>query len=107
MDAQGRNRTVSILTIDSQIEYKIVADAFEKALAEESNKGPLYIIIEIDSPGGHVGYAMQMCSALTQTRNCQTVAFIKAATKRAYSAAALAGLQSYLYGRRQSSAVRP
>jgi ATP-dependent protease ClpP protease subunit len=92
-DAKGRNRTVSILTIDSQIEYKIVVDAFEKALTEESNKGPLCIIIEIDSPGGHVGYAMQMCSALTQTRNCQTVAFIKGGHQGgAYSAAAAIAL---------------
>jgi ATP-dependent protease ClpP protease subunit len=93
MDSQGRNRTVSILTIDSQIEYEIVADAFEKVLVDESNKGPLYIIIEIDSPGGSVGQAMRMCSALTQTRNCQTVAFIKGGRQSgAYSAAAAIAL---------------
>jgi ATP-dependent protease ClpP protease subunit len=93
MDSQGRNRTVSILTIDGQIEYEIVADAFEKVLVEESNKGPLCIIIEIDSPGGSVGQAMRMCSALTQTRNCQTVAFIKGGRQSgAYSAAAALAL---------------
>jgi membrane-bound ClpP family serine protease len=93
MDAQGRNRTVSIITIDSAIEYEIVADAFEKTLVDESNKGPLCIIIEIDSPGGSVGQAMRMCSALTQTRNCQTVAFIKGGHQSgAYSAAAALAL---------------
>jgi ATP-dependent protease ClpP protease subunit len=92
-NAEGRNRTVSIISIDSQIEYEIVADAFEKVLIDESNKGPLCIIIEIDSPGGSVGQAMRMCSALTQTRNCQTVAFIKGGRQSgAYSAAAAIAL---------------
>ena len=92
-DAQGRNRTVSVLTIDNEIEYEIVTAAFEKTVVEESNKGPLCIIIEIDSPGGSVDLAMQMCSALTKTRNCQTVAFIKGGHQGgAYSAAAAVAL---------------
>jgi ATP-dependent protease ClpP protease subunit len=93
MDSQGRNRNVSVLTIEGAIEYEIVAKAFEKVLMDESNKGPLCIIIEIDSPGGHVGYAMQMCSALIQTRNCQTVAYIKGGHNGgAFSAAAALSL---------------
>jgi ATP-dependent protease ClpP protease subunit len=92
-DTEGRNRTVSILTIDDAIEYEIVTDAFEKTLVEESDKGPLCIILEIDSPGGQIDLAMRMCSALTKTQNCQTIAFIKGGPQGgAYSAAAAISL---------------
>jgi membrane-bound ClpP family serine protease len=92
-DAEGRNRTVSVLTIDDAIEYEIVTAAFEKTLVEESNKGPLCIILEIDSPGGRVDLAMRMCAALTKTQNCRTIAFIKGGPQGgAYSAAAAISL---------------
>jgi ATP-dependent protease ClpP protease subunit len=92
-DAEGRNRTVSVLTIDDAIEYEIVTAAFEKALVEESNKGPLCIILEIDSPGGRIDLAMRMCAALTKTQNCRTIAFIKGGPQGgAYSAAAAISL---------------
>lgn len=93
LNAEGRNRFVSVISIEGEIEYEIVTEAFEKTIIEESNKGPLCIIIEIDSPGGNVGHAMRMCSALTQTRNCLTVAFIKGGPQGgAYSAAAAISL---------------
>ena len=92
-NAEGRNRFVSVIPVEGEIEYEIVTTAFEKTIIEESNKGPLCIILEIDSPGGNVGYAMQMCSVLTQTRNCQTVAFIKGGHQGgAFSAAAAVAL---------------
>jgi ATP-dependent protease ClpP protease subunit len=92
-DAEGRNRMVSVLTIDDAIEYEIVTAAFEKTLVEESNKGPLCIILEIDCPGGRVDLAMRMCAALTKTQNCRTIAFIKSGHySGAYSAAAAVSL---------------
>ena len=90
---QGRNRTVCVFTIDDAIEYEILTAAFEKAIVEESNKGPLCIVIELDSPGGRVDLATRICSAITKTRNCMTVAFIKGGKEGgAYSAAAAAAL---------------
>jgi ATP-dependent protease ClpP protease subunit len=92
-NTEGRNRTVCVLTINDEIAYEIVTAAFEKILVEESNKGPLCIILEIDCPGGRVDLAMRMCSALTKTQNCQTVAFIKRGHySGAYSAAAAISL---------------
>jgi ATP-dependent protease ClpP protease subunit len=92
-NAEGRNRTVCVLTLNDEIEYEIVTAAFEKTLAEESNKGPLCMILEIDCPGGRVDLAMRMCSALSKTQNCQTVAFIKTGHySGAYSAAAAISL---------------
>lgn len=92
-DEQGRNRFVSILTLDSAIEYEIVTAAFEKTLVDESNKGTLFIVIEIDCPGGRVDLATRMCSAITKMRNCQSVAFIKGGPEGgAYSGAAAVAL---------------
>jgi membrane-bound ClpP family serine protease len=93
LDEQGRNRFVTVFTFDEPIEYEIVTAAFEKALVEESNKGPLFIIIEIDCPGGRVDLATRMCAAITKTRNCQTIAFIKGGSEGgAFSAAAAMAL---------------
>lgn len=90
---QGRNRTVSVITIDEGIEYEIVTAAFEKAMVEESNKGPLFIVLEIDCPGGRIDLATRMCAAVLKTKNCQTIAFIKGGSEGgAYSAAAALSL---------------
>jgi ATP-dependent protease ClpP protease subunit len=75
-DANGRNDTVAVITIDDEISLEIETDAFEKAITAEADKGPLFILIEIDTPGGRVDLAKRMCSAITGTRNCTTVAFI-------------------------------
>jgi membrane-bound ClpP family serine protease len=34
-------------------------------------------LVEIDTPGGRVDYAMRMCTAITRTDKCKVVAFIK------------------------------
>ncbi|MEN6307333.1 MAG: hypothetical protein ABFD91_06205 [Anaerohalosphaeraceae bacterium] len=92
-DAQGRNKHVAVFTFDEGVESEVITAAFEKAIVEESNKGPLLIVIEIDSPGGRVDLAMRICSAITKTRNCTTVAFIKGGKNSgAYSAAAAIAL---------------
>lgn len=92
-DRQGRNNILSVLTVKDVIQYELETAAFEKALIEESNKGPLFILIEIDSPGGRIDLARRMCSAIANTRNCQTVAFIDGGpVGGAYSAAAAVAL---------------
>ncbi len=92
-DYQGRNKHVVVFTFSDAIESDIITKAFEKAIVEESNKGPLLIILEIDSPGGRVDLAMRICSAITKTRNCTTAAFIRGGKNSgAYSAAAAIAL---------------
>jgi ATP-dependent protease ClpP protease subunit len=90
---QGRSRSVSILPVNDAIEYEIETSAFEKALTEEADKGPLYIVIEVDSPGGRVDLAKRLCSAVSGMKYCRTVAFIKGGQNGgAYSAAAVLSL---------------
>lgn len=92
-NAKGRNNTVAVIPVKDVIRYELVTAAFEKAVVEESNKGHLFILIEIDCPGGRTDLAERMCAAVTNTRNCKTVAFIHGGPQSgAYSAAAALAL---------------
>ena len=57
--------------------YEIETDAFEKAIAESSQEGPLFILVEIDTPGGRIDLAQRMCTAITKNADCNVIAFIK------------------------------
>jgi membrane-bound ClpP family serine protease len=76
-DREGRNSKVIVLTIDSRIMLEIEAEALIKAMARASDKGPLFILVEVDTPGGRVDLTKRICGAITQTWNCQAVAFVK------------------------------
>lgn len=89
----GRSNTVALLTIPGPIELGMETNAFEKAIKTAASKGPLFILIEIDSPGGRVDLAMRMCSAITETANCDVYAYVKGGNHGgAYSAAAAVSL---------------
>ena len=76
-DSTGRNSFISLLFINGQIALEHETKAFEEAIVEEAGKGPLLILIEIDTPGGRVDLAEQICAAINEIKCCQTVAFIK------------------------------
>lgn len=92
-DSKGRKNLVSVIRVMDDIDSYLETEAFEKAVVEESNKGPLFILIEVDSPGGRVDLAKRMCKTITETRNCQTIAYIKGGENGgAYSAGAAISL---------------
>lgn len=92
-DTKGRSNTIPVISIKDGLLYDLTTGAFEKAIVEESNKGPLLILIEIDSPGGRSDFAERICAAITNTRNCRTVAFVSGGPQNgAYSAAAAVAL---------------
>ncbi|MHC5061403.1 MAG: hypothetical protein ACYTFK_10010 [Planctomycetota bacterium] len=72
----GRNKTIAAFSISDSISYEMVTEAFEKEILAESNKGPLFILIEIDTPGGRVDLSRRIGTAISQTTNCPTIAFI-------------------------------
>ena len=76
-NSTGRNSFVSLLFISGEIGSEHKTKAFKEAIVEEAAKGPLLILIEIDTPGGRVDLAEQICAAINETKYCQTVAFIK------------------------------
>ncbi|MFA5293470.1 MAG: hypothetical protein WC496_10605 [Phycisphaerae bacterium] len=87
-DRAGRNNTVALLSVPDVIMLGMETKAFEDAIKQAASKGPLFILIEIDCPGGRVDLAMRMCSAVQETTNCNTYAYIKGGTcGGAYSAA--------------------
>ena len=73
----GRNKTVAVLSIIDEIAHEIETSAFEQALVNESQKGPLFILIEIDTPGGRVDLTQRLCAAISELRFCPTIAYIK------------------------------
>lgn len=75
-DRMGRNNKVIILTIDDSILLEIEMQAVEKAIVRSADEGPLFILIEISTPGGQLDLVQQICGAIAITNNCQVVAFI-------------------------------
>jgi len=76
-NAEGRRPHVGLLTIGSEIDLEMETAAFEKALIEEADKGPQFILIEIDTPGGSVPLVQRLCNAIVQVQNCTTVAYVR------------------------------
>jgi membrane-bound ClpP family serine protease len=76
-DRLGRNNKVIVLTIEDEIGLEIETQALEREVAELSNEGPLFIVFEIDTPGGRGDLTQRICGAITQTKSCPTVAFVK------------------------------
>lgn len=89
----GRNPIIPVLAIKDVIELEHATKAFEDAIVEEADKGPLMILIEIDTPGGRVDLCKRLCAAITGMRYCKTVAYIKGGENGgAYSAGAAVSL---------------
>ena len=76
-DNLGRNNKVIVVPVDDVIMYEIETDAFEKTIADSSEEGPLFIMVEIDTPGGRVDLAQRMCAAITKNADCNVIAFVK------------------------------
>jgi membrane-bound ClpP family serine protease len=74
---QGRNSFIPVLSIDGDITYEYATQAFETAIVEEADKGPLLIVIELDTPGGRVDLAKRICAAISRSKYCKTVAYVR------------------------------
>jgi ATP-dependent protease ClpP protease subunit len=87
-DVKGRNNKVFVLSIDDKVMLEIETEALIEALSRTAAQGPLFIILQIDTPGGRVDYARRICAAITQIRHCPIYAF---ANGGAYGGALSAG----------------
>ncbi len=93
IDSQGRQSHIALIGLYDEIKLEMEATAFEKAIVEEADQGPRYIIVEIDSPGGRVDLVKRMCSALSSVKYCPTVAYIRGGKHGgAYSGGAVVAL---------------
>ena len=76
-DRLGRNNKVIVIVFDVPVMLEIETAAFEQVMAEAADEGPLFILLEMDIPGGRLDFTQRICAAITKTRNCQVVTFIK------------------------------
>jgi len=94
-DFQGRRDSVAVVRIRQQeviLSHAVTIEVAE-AIIKASNKGPRFIILEIDCPGGRGDYMKNITTALAKTKNCRTVAFISSEKYGgAYSVAAAVAL---------------
>lgn len=69
---------------------KVISEKLAASIVHASNTGPQAIIVQIDSPGGRGDYMKIVTSALSETKNCPTVAYIPGGSYGgAYSAASI------------------
>jgi ClpP class serine protease len=89
----GRKNQVIVIPIKEAITLECETAALEKAIETSSNQGPMFILIEIDTPGGRGDLMKRICSAIAKTDNCLTVAFVSGGEYGgAYSAGAIIAL---------------
>jgi len=79
-DRQGRKNKVIVFNLDDEIELEIETAAFGKAIVAAADEGPLFILLEIDTPGGQKYLTNRLCGAIMETRNCPVIAFVKTGT---------------------------
>ncbi len=72
----GRKNKVVTFFIKDSIDLIAETEAFEKAIVTASNQGPLFILIEIDTPGGKIDLVRRISTAIATLDNCRTVAFV-------------------------------
>ncbi len=76
-DRSGRSNKVVVMELTGPIMYEIETEAFEDAVVRVADEGPLFILLEIDTPGGRVDLTHRICGAITAADNVQVIAYIK------------------------------
>jgi membrane-bound ClpP family serine protease len=76
-DPLGRNNKVTVITIDGPIMLELTTAALEQTLPKAADEGPLFILLEIDTPGGRIDLAQRISAAISSITNCQIVGFVK------------------------------
>lgn len=77
VDSQGRNNKVVVFSFDEPLLYEIETAAFEQALPKAAARGPLFILVEMDLPGGRIDLTKRICAAITAVDDCQVVGYVK------------------------------
>jgi membrane-bound ClpP family serine protease len=81
-DRLGRNNKVIVLTLDDHFELQIEAGAMKEAIIKSADEGPLFILIEISTPGGRLDRIQRICGQISKTKHCQVIAFIRGGRHR-------------------------
>jgi len=81
-DRLGRNNKVIILTLDDHFELHIEGQAMKEAIIKSADEGPLFILIEISTPGGRLDRIQRVCGQISKTKYCRVIAFIRGGRHR-------------------------
>ncbi len=76
-DRLGRTNTVVIILLEEQLSLQMAAEALEQAITGAADRGPLFVLLEMNSPGGRVSYVERICDRLTRTNYCPVFVFVK------------------------------
>jgi membrane-bound ClpP family serine protease len=76
-DRLGRKNKVVVIGIEQDISLKIFVESFSRAVRRAADDGPLFILLEINSPGGRADYVEKICDKLIRTDYCPVIALIK------------------------------
>jgi ATP-dependent protease ClpP protease subunit len=75
-DKNGRTNKVVVVPLNDEIMLQMESNAIEKAIEKASSQGALFIIFELDTPGGNVECAQKICFAIRKS-SAPVYAFIK------------------------------
>lgn len=91
-DQKGRRDNIIFIPINNQeiLLSQNVSQTLSKTIILAANKGPRYIVIELDNPGGRGENMKTICDSIVDTANCPVIAYIPGGTfGGAYSATAM------------------
>ncbi|AQT68476.1 hypothetical protein STSP2_01640 [Anaerohalosphaera lusitana] len=94
---KGRRDNVIVIPITNRQTFASyrVCEKLAKTIEAASNRGPYYIILEIDSPGGRGDYTKLVIEAVRQTDNCPVITYVNGGTfGGVYSIASLIAVAS-------------
>jgi len=77
-DREGRNNKVIVVLYEGPMIKQIETDALKKALIESADAGPLFILLELDTPGGRIDFATDIAGAICAIRKiCPVITYVK------------------------------
>lgn len=92
-DSNGRENLITVIELKDAIQYKAQTNVFIDSVEKAANRGGLFVLLEIDSPGGRLDLCRDICLKIEDINNCQIIAYVKSgANGGAYSAAAAVAL---------------
>jgi ATP-dependent protease ClpP protease subunit len=75
---KGRRELVYVILVNKPeiLVSKYVSDSLIKSIVDSSNRGPLFILLEINGPGGDGIYMRNICEAIAKTDNCTIISYV-------------------------------
>ncbi len=76
-DRQGRKNKVVVIGIEQELSLQIIIESLSQVISQAADDGPLFILLEINSPGDRADYVEKICDKLIRTDYCPVVAFVR------------------------------